>query len=316
MNVAIFGGAGAIGAVVVPELLARGHGVRVVGRDAARLAAAFPQPGVEHVAADLADPLAARRAATGVDAIVYAVGVPYDRFELHPQLMRITLDAAGNTGVRELLLIGTVYPYGVPQTAKVDERHPYAAHTTRGRYRKEQLEMLLRAHDPHGLRTVALILPDFYGPGAEHSFAKSVVEGAARGTRAMLVGPRDIPHEFVYTPDVAPVVVDLLERPDAFGTTYHLGGAGTITTREFVRIAYASVGRAPNATWANKLLLQLVGVVNPLMCGVAEMYYLWTTPVVLDDAKLRALLPQVRKTPYEEGIRSTVAASVAERVPL
>lgn len=36
------------------------------------------------------------------------------------------------------------------------------------------------------------------------------------------------------------------------------------------------------------------------------MHYLWTTPVILDDTRLRHLLPELRKTPYEEGIRLTL----------
>ncbi|MGD0472159.1 MAG: hypothetical protein ABSB70_02975 [Candidatus Velthaea sp.] len=39
MNVAIFGAAGAIGRIALPELLGRGHRVRIVGRDAKKLAA-------------------------------------------------------------------------------------------------------------------------------------------------------------------------------------------------------------------------------------------------------------------------------------
>jgi hypothetical protein len=36
------------------------------------------------------------------------------------------------------------------------------------------------------------------------------------------------------------------------------------------------------------------------------MHYLWTTPVKLDDTRLRHLLPNSQKTPYSEGIRVTI----------
>jgi hypothetical protein len=38
------------------------------------------------------------------------------------------------------------------------------------------------------------------------------------------------------------------------------------------------------------------------------MHYLWTTPVALDDSRLRRLLPNLRKTSYEDGIRATLEA--------
>jgi len=44
---------------------------------------------------------------------------------------------------------------------------------------------------------------------------------------------------------------------------------------------------------------------------VVEMHYLWTTPVKLGDSRLRALLPELRKTPYEKGIQITIQAMQA-----
>jgi nucleoside-diphosphate-sugar epimerase len=169
MNVAVFGAAGAIGPVVVPVLLARGHRVRAVGRDAGRLRAVVP--GAEILAVDLADPAGARAAADGMDAILYAVGVPYHRFDLHPPMMRTTLDAARAAGVSQLIHVSTVYPYGRPQTERVAETHPRDPHTRKGRFRLEQEDLVLAAHDAHGLRTLVLRVPDFYGPTAANSLA-------------------------------------------------------------------------------------------------------------------------------------------------
>jgi dTDP-D-glucose 4,6-dehydratase len=36
------------------------------------------------------------------------------------------------------------------------------------------------------------------------------------------------------------------------------------------------------------------------------MYYLQTTPVILDDSKLRRFLGTLQKTPYLDGIRTTM----------
>jgi hypothetical protein len=45
------------------------------------------------------------------------------------------------------------------------------------------------------------------------------------------------------------------------------------------------------------------------------MHYLWTTPVKLDDTRLRQLLPNLHKTPYTEGIRATIDAMRTRAVP-
>ena len=306
MKVAIFGAAGAIGRVLAAELRARGDTVRVVGRRADALRAAAPE--AEIFTADLADPGAAGNAAAGMDAIVYCVGVPYDRFELHPQITRIALDAARDAGVRAFVLISTVYPYGRPRAARVAEDQPRVPHTRKGRFRKEQQDLVLAAHDPNGLRTLVLVLPDFYGPGVETSFITAAFDAARTGKIASVIGPLDTPHEFVFVPDVAPVVGDLLAHPDAFGTIYNLAGAGPTTTRALIAEIERASGRRIRTFAVGPVMLRVLGLFVPLLRELVEMHYLWTTPVLLDDAKLHGVLGTIRKTPYAEGIRRSLTS--------
>src|SRR5206468_8070365 len=83
-------------------------------------------------------PASMQAAAQGIDTIVYMVGVDYTRFALHPEVMRKTLDGAIAAGVKRIVLIGTVYPYGRPQTTPVRPDHPREPHTFKGRMRKAQ----------------------------------------------------------------------------------------------------------------------------------------------------------------------------------
>jgi len=306
MNVAIFGAAGALGPVVAPELLARGHRVRVVGRNAERLRAAVP--GAEALAADLMDPAGARAAAEGMDAIHYAVGVPYNHFELHPAMMRLTLDAAQAAGVKQLIHISNVYPYGRPQTPTVSETHPLATHTRKGTWRKLQEDLVLAAHDAEGLRTLILRPADFYGASATNGLADYALRSIKAGKPADLLGPIDTPHEWVYVPDLAPIVADLFARPDAFGTAYNVAGPGTLTEREFVTKLFAAAGKPLRYRVAGPLLLSALGLFNPVMRELVEMNYLYGTPVLLDDGKLQRVLGTIRKTPYDDGIRANVEA--------
>src|SRR5579871_5273485 len=112
-KVAIFGAAGPIGRYVGEELERRGVPFRAVGRTRSRLDEVFGKlPHAELVAADLTDLGGATQAARGVDTIIYAVGVPYNAFHLHPQMMRTTLDAAAAAGVQRLVVVSGVYSYG------------------------------------------------------------------------------------------------------------------------------------------------------------------------------------------------------------
>jgi nucleoside-diphosphate-sugar epimerase len=306
MNIAIFGAAGALGAVVAAELLARDHRVRLVGRNAARLRTLAP--GAEILAADLIDPAGARAAAAGMDAILYAVGVPYNHFELHPPMTRTTLAAAKAAGVKQLIHISNVYPYGRPQTAKVDETHPLATRTRKGTERKIQEDLVLAAHDSAALRTLVLRPPDYYGATATNGMADYALRSIQAGKPADLLGPIDTPHEWVYVPDLAPVIADLFERPDAFGTAYNVAGPGVLTVREFATKLFAAAGKPLRFRVAGPLLLSVLGLFNPVMRELVEMSYLYQTPVLLDDTKLERVLGTMRKTSYDDGIRANVDA--------
>jgi nucleoside-diphosphate-sugar epimerase len=207
-----------------------------------------------------------------------------------------------------------VYPYGRARSNPGDgqlvtESHPREPHTFKGQMRLEQENRVLDAHGRHGLSTLVLRLPDFYGPRIERSLVNGIFEGAAHGTRAQMIGPIDVPHEFIFVPDVGPVVETLTRTPRAYGRWLHLAGAGTITQREVARQAYALAGREPKLMVAGKPMLRLMGLFNPIVRELVEMNYLMTDPLVLDDSALQTLIGPIQKTSYEEGIRRSFAAA-------
>lgn len=307
--ICIFGAAGAVGRAVAPQARRRGLAVRVAGRRADALRAAF---GGDHeiVTADLADPDDAKRAADGADAIVYTVGVPYNHFELHPVLMQRAVDAARAAGVRKLVVVSNVYSYGTPVAALVDETHPRDPHTYKGRMRKEQEDIALSANSLT-LKTLVLRLPDFYSADAENSLANEIFKAAAEGKPAPVFAPIDKPHEWIYTPDVGPVILDLLARDDVYGTAYNLAGAGTITTRDFASRVFEQYGQELRLRVVTTPLLRVAGLFNPLMRELVEMQYLQSNPVILDDAKLTRALGPIKKTSYADGIADTVEGARA-----
>jgi nucleoside-diphosphate-sugar epimerase len=305
-NVAIFGAAGAIGSAVGAELERRGIHFRVVGRSRPNLEQAFGKmANAEVFPADLSEARSAGAAARGVDTIIYCVGLPYPSHQLHPALMRTTLEAAKLVEVSRLVLPSSVYSYGVPRASSVAETHPREPHTRKGKYRKEQEDLLMAAHAAGGPQGMIVRLPDFYGPHADLGLANPIFRAALAGKTANWVGPDNTPHEFVFVPDTGPVIVDLASRAECYGEAWNFGGAGTINTMDFITRIYRAVGRAPKYRAAGAGLLKVLGWFNPTIREVVEMLYLQETPVILDDRKLLAKLP-VHKTSYDDGIRQTL----------
>jgi nucleoside-diphosphate-sugar epimerase len=306
-KIALFGAAGAIGRSLAEALKQRSEAYRVVGRDSARLQKTFGNdPKAEIVAWNPDDPKSVREAAREVDTLIYLVGVPYDHFELHPLTMQKMLDGAIAEGVRRVLLIGTVYPYGTPTTSKVTEEHPRDPVTFKGRMRKEQEDLLLAADAAGKIEGVILRLPDFYGPGVEASFLDGVFKAAVNGGTADMVGPIDTPHEFVFVPDVGPVALDLAAKPEARGRWWNLAGAGVTTQRDIAAMAFAATGKKMKVRVAGKTMLRVIGLFKPFMRELVEMHYLQITPVLMDDSALTKLLGSVKKTPYDEGVKQCV----------
>lgn len=284
--------------------------MRVVGRSRERLAAAFSSLGdrVEMVAADLETPGGAATACAGADTVFFTLGLPYHEFARYPALMKTVVGAAIAAGVRRMLLVTNIYPYGLPQAARVTEDHPRAPVAFKGKMRLEQEEILMAADRAGHLRGIVLRLPDFFGFDAELSYAKLIFDAAAGGKPANLFAPADTPHQFVYVPDVGPVAVDLASRDEAWGEVFHFAGSGDITVRDFATRVFRAAGAEPRFRMAGKTLIRVLGVFDKIMREFVEMFYLQTNPVMLDDAKLTRLLGTVRRTSYEDGIRETLAA--------
>ena len=166
MKVSIVGAAGAIGRATVPELLKGGHEIRVVGRSLQKLRAAFEKEKVEMVAADIASAEGAAAAVEGCDLILYTLGLPYSKksFAAYPGMMKLMVEAAHEAGARRLIHISNVYPYGKPLTQPVTEQHPRSPCSVKGKWRKEQEDIVMAASARRDLETIVLRFPDFYGP--------------------------------------------------------------------------------------------------------------------------------------------------------
>jgi len=311
-KIALFGAAGAIGQSIAATLSAAGQPYRVVGRSEASLRKAFgADPLAEIITWNPDSPASVQAAATGIDTLIYLVGVNYWQFELHPELMRKTLDGAVAAGVRNVVLIGTVYPYGRVRAKPVREDQPREPHTFKGRMRKAQEDILMQAHAEGRIHATVLRLPDFYGPGVEVSLLHGAAVAAVRGGTADLLGPIDKPHEFVFVPDVGPVVARLAATPAAFGKIWHLAGAGATTQRILVSEMERQSGAKLKFRVAGKTVLRVLGLFNRLMREMVEMNYLLTEPLIMDDSALQGLIGPIRKTSYADGIRQTLAAVAA-----
>ena len=218
-NVAtVIGGSGFIGRYVVQRLAARGHVVRVVGRNTEKAKDLMVTGAVGQVVAlyaSFSNPATIARAVEGADLVVNLVGIlsgDFDRVQAEgPGLIA---RAAASAGVGRMVQISAI---GADAASKSN----YARTKALG-------EQAVRAAMPG-----ATILRPSIVFGAEDKFFNRF--GAmAMYSPIMPVICGSTKFQPVYVGDVADAVIAGLERDDAVGATYELGGPRVYTFRELL----------------------------------------------------------------------------------
>jgi len=166
-TVAVIGGAGYVGAVLVPRLLQEGYRVRVFdlfiyGDEA--LAAVRDNPHLEIQHGDVRDQAAVKEAVRGADAVIHLACISNDpSVELDPDLSKsVNLDSFGPTvkaakeaGVRRFIFASSGSVYGVSDSPQVTEEHPLVPVSLYNKY-KAACEPLLFAEQSPTFTTVAV----------------------------------------------------------------------------------------------------------------------------------------------------------------
>ncbi|MFM7522234.1 MAG: NAD-dependent epimerase/dehydratase family protein [Planctomycetota bacterium] len=166
-SVAVIGGAGYVGAVLVPRLLELGYRVRVFDLfiyGAEALAAVAGHPRLEIIVGDVRDDEAVQRAVRGVDAVIHLACISNDpSVELDPDLSKsVNLDSFGPTvraakaaGVRRFVFASSGSVYGVSDSPQVTEEHALVPVSLYNKY-KAACEPLLLAEQAPSFTTVAV----------------------------------------------------------------------------------------------------------------------------------------------------------------
>jgi nucleoside-diphosphate-sugar epimerase len=311
-TVVLLGANGSVGRALSPLLGEQNVSHRVVGRNYLAMQVRFQDiPGCEHHIWDPKEKLAFDRACAGAGTVVYLIGAPLWKFHETVPLIERALVAARSAGVQRFLLVSSNWSYTPDSTAKLTEESPRNPPAAKSRIRRDQEDKVLAAHVPGVFATGVLRMADLYGPRVEASHLWSVFQAAKRGTIAHMLEPIDRPHEFVFVRDAVRTIARILDCDAAWsgetGQAWNLGGAGVTSIEAMVKQIFATEGKPPKYELPGKLLMYFVRSMNPYIREMREMRYLQEETLLLDDSRLNTLLGGLEKTPYDEGIRQTLA---------
>ena len=270
-SVLVTGGAGYVGAMLVPKLLARGHHVTVLdtfyfGGDP--LAALRGAAGLSEIEGDIRDREAVRHAVAGCDAVIHLACISNDpSFELDPDLAKtINYDAfaplveeSKKAGVRRFLFISSSSVYGVSDAERVTEEHELRPLTDYSKY-KALCEPVALAAQSDDFTVVVLRPATVCGFSTRMRFDLSVniLTSHAVKNRKITVfgGTQTRPN--IHIDDITELYVDLLdERKELIaGETFNAGYQNhtladlarivkTVVEREFPELAPIAIETTP-----------------------------------------------------------------------
>ena len=285
-----------------PGWPARGCPVRSVSRHRPPTLA----EGVDWRGVDASDPEAATDAAKGASVIYQCLNAPYTQWpKQFPPLQRAVLTAAERTDAL-LVSLENLYGYGPTGGTPMTEDLPLNATTSKGRARAAMTAELLAAAQSGRVRIAIGRASDFFGAGAtESTLGARVFGNAIAGKRADFIGNPDLPHTYSYVPDIAAGLAVLGTDERAVGQVWHLPGPETVTTRAVLELIASEVGHPVPVRSVPKLVLRILGLVNPMMRGLAEMAYEFEEPFVLDTTKYESTFGAAG-TPLDVAIKETV----------
>jgi len=304
----IIGFTGGIGRATAKVLIEKGESVVALVRDQQK-GEKYAQglPSIEFIQGDAANLSDIEKALENCSTLFYCANVPYPRWQSEArELLSVSITAAINKKAK-LVFPGNVYVYGKAQQTLVNEGHPHAALTKKGKIRIEMEQMLVRANKESGLRYSIVRMPDFYGPFVLNGFSEKIFQNALRGKKLQWFGGLTVPVELIFIEDGGEAMALAGLSPKADSMQFNVPGYSEITAKKFLKEISRQAGKQSKISSINfEFLIALAGLFNPMAKEFKEMMYLKSQRLIMTGELFRATFGTLPATPYDEGIRKTL----------
>ena len=226
-SIMVTGGAGYVGAVLIPKLLDKGYFVKVIdlyiyGVDA--LSSVRRHPNLKEIRGDIRNQELLKKEIPGTDAIIHLACISNDpSFELNPELGKSInydafmplVDIAKDYGVRRFIYASSSSVYGIKEEDKVTEDLPLMPLTDYSKYKAICEDILLKEATDDFIVTV--IRPSTvcgYSPRMRLDLTVNILTNHAinKGQISVFGGEQKRPN--LHIEDMTDLYLFMLEQPD------------------------------------------------------------------------------------------------------
>ncbi len=300
-------GTGPLGKSTARELHQLGHRVRMVNRSGQT--ADLPKT-IEILKGDAYNLEFTRRVTQGATSVYQCAQPAYHQWAGNfPKMQASILEATASNNAK-LVISDNLYMYGASSTQALRETNAYNAHTKKGLIRAEMARSALEAHQNGRLRVALIRGSNFFGP-EDAVMSDLLFKPALQGKPMNLLGRLDQPHTFTYAPDFGRALatigtVNAKLEPSVFGRAWHVPSPESVTQNQLVKLIEAQLGHKVKTQVAGALILNLLGLFNPIMREAIEMLYEWNQPFIMDSSDFQKTFG-IKPTPLETAIKETLA---------
>lgn len=295
-------GTGPLGLAVIDELVSQGKKVVAVNRSGK---ASLPED-VPCLKGDFVDAKQSQDLLKNATVAYNCIGLPYQEWEDKlPRIMDNIITAAAENNTK-IIYADNLYAYG-PQNGPFHEQMSYNPVGIKTKVRADVATKLMEASQIGMIKATIGRGSDFYGPRALNAMlGERVFQHLLDGKPVELIGNPDTLHSHIYVKDFARGLVILADEEKAVGEVWHIPHAKPTSTRQLVEQIASSLSKVPKYRIANKLIVSIMGMFNPVMGDFKEIIYQNINNFTVDSSKFTTQFT-FEPTPHEQAIKETSA---------